>query len=84
MTLAYEAGRAREGAARVDHPNLRDADWRISSFSGTGSSCVEVAANLPGIVAVRDSKDRRGPALVFAPSQWRALVGTIRHGRLSL
>jgi hypothetical protein len=69
---------------RVDHQNLRDADWHISSFSGTGSSCVEFAANLPGIVAVRDSKDRRGPALVLAPGQWRALVSAIRDGRLSL
>ena len=28
-----------------------------------------VAANLPGIVAVRDSKDPRGPALLFSPTQ---------------
>jgi Domain of unknown function (DUF397) len=68
----------------VVHADLRHAEWHVSSFSATGSTCVEVASNLPGIVAVRDSKDRRGPALVFAPSQWRALVGTIRHGRLSL
>jgi hypothetical protein len=68
----------------MDRPELRHADWHISTYSGNGSSCVEIAANLPGIVAVRDSKDRRGPALVLAPSQWRSLVSAIRDGRLSL
>jgi Domain of unknown function (DUF397) len=64
----------------MDRPDLRHADWHISSYSGNGASCVEFAANLPGIVAVRDSKDRRGPILVFVPGQWRALVGAIRDG----
>ncbi|WP_405103599.1 DUF397 domain-containing protein [Micromonospora sp. NBC_01412] len=35
---------------------------------------VEVADNLPGVVAVRDSKDPAGPALAFAPANWRAFV----------
>ena len=44
--------------------DLTDAVWRVSSYTGTnGGNCVEVAANLPGVVAVRDSKDREGPAL---------------------
>ena len=68
----------------MDGLDLRHADWLISSYSGNGASCVEFASNLPGIVAVRDSKDRRGPALVLAPGQWRALVSAIRDGRLSL
>jgi hypothetical protein len=34
-----------------------DLHWRKSSYSGNGgASCVEVASNLPGMVAVRDSK----------------------------
>ena len=46
--------------------DLSLAVWRKSSYSnGSGGACVEVARNLPGIVAVRDSKDRQGPALVF-------------------
>lgn len=48
---------------RIDSLN-----WRTSSYSGgNGGACVEVARNLPGIVAVRDSKDRTGPVLAFAP-----------------
>ena len=48
--------------------DLRRAEWRTSTFSGGNGSCVEVASNLPGIIAVRDSKDRQGPALVFTAS----------------
>ncbi|HEY5986913.1 MAG TPA: DUF397 domain-containing protein, partial [Streptosporangiaceae bacterium] len=37
-------------------------------------ACVEVAANLPDIVAVRDSRDPSGPKLVIARSAWRAFT----------
>src|SRR5690349_12880435 len=40
--------------------------WQIS----TNSDCVEVARNVPGVVAVRDSKDRSGPTLTFSPADW--------------
>lgn len=59
------------------------ADWRKSSYSGTnGGNCVEVAANLPGIVAVRDSKHKSGPVLAFTPEAWRAFLGGLRDGQL--
>jgi Domain of unknown function (DUF397) len=64
----------------VDVQGLRRAEWRISTYSANGSTCVEVARNLPGIVAVRDSKDRQGPALTFTPDEWRAFMGRLRHG----
>jgi hypothetical protein len=61
--------------------DLTNAQWRKSSFSGgNGGNCVEVARNLPGTVAVRDSKDREGPALVFTPQQWRAFLDGVRTG----
>lgn len=59
--------------------DLRRAQWRISSYSANGSTCVEVARNLPGIVAVRDSKDHPGPVLIFTPDEWRAFVAQFRH-----
>ncbi|MDW5322766.1 DUF397 domain-containing protein [Plantactinospora sp. KLBMP9567] len=40
---------------------------------------VEVADDLPGVVAVRDSKDRDGAALVFAAAAWRAFVSGARR-----
>ena len=61
------------------------AEWRRSSYSGSnGGNCVEVARNLPGIVAVRDSKDRGGPVLAFAPQEWAAFTAGIRDGQFDL
>jgi hypothetical protein len=61
------------------------AQWRKSSYSGSnGGGCVEVADNLPGIVAVRDSKDPDGPNLVFSPDEWRAFTAGVRSGEFDL
>lgn len=35
---------------------------------------MEVATNLPGLVAVRDSKDPSGPALTFSPAAWAGFL----------
>jgi hypothetical protein len=59
--------------------DLSHADWRKSSYSGTnGGNCVEVARNLQGVVAVRDSKNPGGPALAFTPADWRAFTAGIK------
>jgi len=62
--------------------NLGQAEWRKSSYSGGTGNCVEVASNLPGVVAVRDSKDPAGPALILTPAAWRALTRKIQNGEL--
>jgi hypothetical protein len=65
--------------------NLDRAAWRTSTRSGdNGGNCVEVARNLPGVVAVRDSKDRGGPVLTFAPAGWEAFTAGVREGRFDL
>jgi hypothetical protein len=60
--------------------DLSGADWRKAKASSSGGNCVEVARNLPGIVAVRDSKDRQGPALVFTPAERAAVTSGVRAG----
>jgi hypothetical protein len=60
--------------------DLSGAIWRKSKRSNNGGNCVEVASNLPGVVAVRDSKDPGGPALVFTPDEWAAFTGGVRDG----
>ncbi|MFC3980459.1 DUF397 domain-containing protein [Streptosporangium jomthongense] len=61
-------------------PDLTGAEFRKSKLSGTGNACVEVAMNLPGLVAVRDSKDPSGPALAFTPAQWRSFISRVNTG----
>lgn len=59
--------------------DLSRADWRKSTFSSSnGGQCVEVAHNLPGIVAVRDSKNPHGPALTFTPEDWSAFIAGLK------
>ena len=65
--------------------DLTRADWRKSSYSGTnGGNCVEVARNLPGGVAVRDSKNPAGPALIFTPANWHTFTAALRDGESGL
>lgn len=65
--------------------DLSRAEWRKSSWSaGNGGDCVEVARNLPGIVAVRDSKDPGGLKLVFTPDEWRAFAAGVTAGEFDL
>jgi Domain of unknown function (DUF397) len=64
---------------------LDRAQWRKSTYSGgNGGNCVEVARNLPGVVAVRDSKDRTGPVLTFSPAGWAAFTARLKSGELDL
>jgi hypothetical protein len=71
--------------------DLSRALWRKSSYSnGTGGSCVETTvltgypASDGGAMAVRDSKDPRGPVLAFTEVEWRALTARIKNGQLDL
>jgi hypothetical protein len=65
--------------------DLTGAVWHKSTRSGgNGGDCVEVAVNVPGIVAVRDSKDRVGGALVFPSAEWAAFVDGVRAGEFDL
>jgi hypothetical protein len=59
--------------------DLSGAVWRKSTRSGnSGGQCVEVADNLSGVVAIRDSKDPDGPALVVHPTAFRTFTETVK------
>ena len=58
--------------------DLSQAEWRKSTRSGY-NGCVEVAF-VGGQVAVRDSKDRQGPVLLFTDSEWQAFLAGARDG----
>ena len=63
--------------------DLTGAIWRKASYSTTGN-CVEVARNLPGLVAVRDSKDPYGSALIFTPGEWQTFTANVKTGHFNL
>ncbi|MFK3983706.1 DUF397 domain-containing protein [Micromonospora sp. NPDC050397] len=60
--------------------DLTGARWRTSTRSGSNNgACIEVADNLPGRVLVRDTKDRTGGTLAFAPTAWHTFVTHLKH-----
>lgn len=64
--------------------DLSCAEWRTSSYTGGNGSCVEVASNLPGIVAIRDSKRPEDGAHVVDRQAFGALLDQIRAGKLDI
>ncbi|MGW0820626.1 DUF397 domain-containing protein [Streptomyces sp. NPDC002845] len=60
---------------------LRGVQWRRSSRSTGMNNCVETARPGPGpwagLVAVRDSKNTAGSALLFAPEVWEEFIATL-------
>ena len=64
--------------------DLSAAVWKKSRRSNGQANCVEVARNVPGIVAVRDSKNLDGPVLVFTPGEWQAFTAGVLDGEFEL
>ncbi|MGP4089635.1 DUF397 domain-containing protein [Streptomyces sp. KR55] len=57
-----------------------ESAWFKSSYSsGSEGNCIE-CADLSTDVAVRDSKKKDGPALVFPRSSWNSFSAAIRAG----
>ena len=59
--------------------DLSRAEWHKSSFSSQSGNCVEVARSLPGLVAVRDSKEPGRARLVVSQETWRVFIRGV-HG----
>jgi len=51
--------------------------WRTSSYSGNnGGNCVEIGTAGP-MILVRDTKDRAGAMLAFAPHDWQRFTAAV-------
>jgi len=58
---------------------LAGAKWRKSSASGAAGACVEVAWLPTDLVALRNSRDSHGPALVWARAEMAALTAFAKN-----
>jgi hypothetical protein len=64
--------------------DLSQARWHKSTRSSDTANCVEVAENLPDVVAVRDTKDRDGGILTFTHDVWGLFVAGVKAGEFDL
>ncbi|HEX5494062.1 MAG TPA: DUF397 domain-containing protein [Mycobacteriales bacterium] len=71
-------------AHRPDDP-LAGVRWHISSYStNNGGNCVEAGGLTDGSgrVAVRHSKHRTGPTLIYTHAAWTAFLAALKHDDL--
>jgi hypothetical protein len=73
------AAHARNGMPASD---LHGARWRKSRRSSATGNCVEVAGLPGGRVAIRNSRDPEGPALLFTSAEIRAFLNGVKGGAL--
>jgi hypothetical protein len=64
--------------------DLSRAMWRKATLSSQNGGCVEIAANLPDVVAVRDSKRPEGGAHVVGRGAFAAFLADAKVGRYDL
>ena len=66
-------------AANTGPIDLSRAVWRKSTRSSAeGQNCVEVAINLPGFVAVRDSKHPEGSTIAVSRHEWATFITAVK------
>lgn len=64
--------------------DLTRAEWKKATRSAHNGGCVEIAANLPGIAAVRDSKRPESGALTVTKASFGTFLTDTRNGRHDL
>jgi hypothetical protein len=64
--------------------DLSQAIWRKARLSAQNGGCVEIAANLPDVVAIRDSKRPEGGAHVVERAVFAAFLTDVKAGRYDI
>jgi hypothetical protein len=59
---------------------LTMAHWRKSRVSNPSGSCVEIAELPAELVAVRNSRDKSGPALIYPRAELAAFLQGAKNG----
>ena len=64
--------------------DLSQATWRKASLSAYNGGCVEIAANLPGVTALRDSKRPESGAHVVDRAAFTRFLVDVQGGRYDI
>jgi len=64
--------------------DLSQAIWRKASLSAHNGGCVEIAANLPGVAAVRDSKHPEAGAHIVDRAAFAEFLADVQGGRYDI
>ena len=64
--------------------DLSAAIWRKARRSAHNGGCVEIAANLPGVTAIRDSKCPEGGAHIVGRDSFARFLADVKDGRFDL
>ncbi len=75
--MAEQRDQIRNGISAAQLP---DAAWRKSRYSGAMGNCVELAHLGGGEIAMRNSRDPRGPALVYTRAEIEAFLAGAKDG----
>ncbi len=59
---------------------LAGVTWQKSSFSNPNGNCVELAKLPGGGIAMRNSRDPHGPALVYTAAELSAFLDGSKNG----
>lgn len=64
--------------------DLSQAIWRKARRSAHNGGCVEIAANLDGVAAVRDSKRPEGGAHLVGRAAFAEFLADVKKGHYDL
>jgi hypothetical protein len=75
-----DPGETMQIANGVNAGDLGHVEWRKSSASNPSGNCVEAAALPDGSVALRNSRQPDGAALVYTRAEIAAFLAGVRNG----
>jgi hypothetical protein len=80
MTRHVRGSRSFTSYNGVPAADLAGVRWRKSGRSSAQGNCVELAQLPDQGVAVRNSRDPEGPALLFTDAELEAFLGGVKDG----
>jgi Domain of unknown function (DUF397) len=79
MTRSHTANKDEMPLAALS-TQLRQVRWQKSRYSNSQGSCVEMGLLPGGDIAVRNSRDPDGPALIYTQAEIHALLQGAKDG----